>query len=242
MNIDSQAAAQAPESYGRYYASRSTDRDDLLFNREVLFQAFAFEKANTRALQAISVDRESSRVLDVGCGSGAGLLGFVRWGFPARNLTGIDLDGSRIERARELLPAASLVVGSADEMQFDSGSFDLVFESTIFLQMTDEDMAGRIAKEMLRVVRPGGHIVICDWRYGKPGNPDFRAVNRTRIASLFGVGSATDLVRVERGALIPPIGRFLSRSMPALYFAAQTVAPFLAGQTTTVLRSRKSVG
>ena len=53
--------------YERYYATRAADRDDLLTNREVLFQAFAFEKANTRAIQSLGIDRSTARVLDVGC-------------------------------------------------------------------------------------------------------------------------------------------------------------------------------
>lgn len=221
--------------YDRYYAARPGDRDDVLTNREVLFQAFAFEKANTRAIQSLGIDRSSARVLDVGCGSGAGLLSFVRWGFPASNLTGIEMDPTRVDQARARVPGAAINAGDASAMPFDDASFDLVFESTMFLQMTDDRLAGAIASEMVRVVRPGGFIVLADWRYGKPGNPDFSAVSPARIARLFDVGRMTRVIRVERGALIPPVGRFLSRALPGLYFAVQATLPFLVGQTTTVL-------
>lgn len=205
-------------------------------NREVLFQTFAFEKANTRAIQALGLDRATARVLDVGCGSGAGLLSFVRWGFASEGLSGIDLDADRVAKARTDVPAADIRLGDASRMEFADETFDLVFESTMFLQMTDDGLAASIAREMIRVTRRDGFIVLADWRYGKPRNPDFLAVSRARIARLFDVGTATRLVRMERGALIPPVGRFLSKHLPSLYFAVQSMLPVLVGQTTTVLR------
>jgi SAM-dependent methyltransferase len=222
--------------YQRYYAARAADRDDLLTNREVLFQAFAFEKANTRAIQSLGLDRASARVLDVGCGSGAGLMSFIRWGFSPANLSGIDVNADRVAHAREAVPGADIRAGDASRMEFTDASFDLVFESTMFLQMTDETLAASIAREMIRVTRPGGFIVLADWRYGKPRNPDFIAVSPARISKLFATGSSTTVVRTERGALVPPVGRFLSRSLPGLYFATQSRLPFLVGQVTTVLR------
>lgn len=71
------------QAYTRYYAGRAVDRDDLLMNREVLFQTFAFEKANTGAysVSALIVQRRGFSTSGAG-GSGAGLLSFMRWGFP----------------------------------------------------------------------------------------------------------------------------------------------------------------
>lgn len=224
------------DQYRRYYAARAKDRDDLLMNREVLFQTFAFEKANTRAIQPLGLDRSRARVLDVGCGSGAGLISFMRWGFPTANLSGIDLDTDRVERARRDLPAADIRAGDASRMDFADGAFDLVFESTMFLQLTDDSIARSIAKEMMRVTRADGFIVLADWRYGKLHDKDFSALSTARIARLFDVGKVTRVVRSERGALIPPIGRFLSKVLPSLYFPAQALMPFLVGQKTTALQ------
>ena len=163
-------------------------------------------------------------------------MSFVRWGFSPSSLTGIDVNADRVARARQAVPGADIRTGDASRMEFADASFDLVFESTMFLQMTDETLASSIAKEMIRVTRPGGSIVLADWRYGKPRNPDFIAVSRERISRLFEVGKSTTITRTEHGALIPPVGRFLSRSLPGLYFAAQSLLPFLVGQVTTVLK------
>lgn len=121
-------------------------------------------------------------------------------------------------------------------MEFADASFDLVFESTMFI-LTDEAKATSIAQDMIRVTRDSGFIVLADWRYGKPRNPDFRGVSRERISRLLDVGTKTRILRSERGALIPPVGRFLSRVLPSFYFPVQALFPFLAGQTTTVLQT-----
>ncbi|HUQ19468.1 MAG TPA: class I SAM-dependent methyltransferase [Gemmatimonadaceae bacterium] len=222
--------------YERYYAKHGVDRNDLLANPEVTFQAFAFDRANIRALQQTSLDRETATVLDVGCGTGASLLQFIRLGFRPENLSGVDNGEERIALARKQFPSVSFRCESAEQMSFTDNSFDVAFESTLFMMLTSENVAQRIASEMLRVTRPGGYIMLADWRYSRPGSEDHRAMTPSRIASLFGVGGQTSVVTRERGALVPPLGRFLSRRLPSLYFVVQGMLPFAVGQITTVLQ------
>ena len=224
------------ELYSRYYDEQKEDRNDLLSNPEVAFQNFAFDRANIRALQRIGIDRRSARVLDVGCGTGAGLLSFLRWGFPQKNLSGVDISAARIDSAKGSLPLADLRCESADALSHGDGTFDLVTESTMFILMPDETLAGKIAREMIRVTRHGGHIMLVDWRYSKPGNDVYKALTPARISALFSVGRSTEIVARERGALVPPVGRRLSRYAPSLYFLVQALLPPLVGQVTTVLR------
>ncbi len=224
--------------YDRYYEKYGLDRNDLLRNPEVTFQTFAFDRANIRALQRMSVERESAKVLDVGCGTGASLLQFIRLGFRPENLTGIDNSAERIARAEANFPNVSFRCESADSTTFADSTFDIAFESTLFMMLTSEDVAQRIAGEMLRVTRSGGYLMLADWRYARPGSQDHHAMSPKRIASLFGVGPATTLVARERGALVPPLGRFLSRRAPSLYFVVQALVPFAVGQMTTVLKKR----
>lgn len=222
--------------YADYYRKHGSDRNDLLTNPEVLFQTFAFDTANIRALQKLPLDREKAKVLDVGCGSGGSLLSFLRLGFRSRNLAGVDINPDRVDIGLEEFPNMDLRCESAANMSFDTNSFDLVCESTMFIQLTDERLAAEISQEMVRVTKPGGFLVLTDWRYGKPRNPDYRALSPKRIGQLFNVGRSTEFVASQRGALVPPLGRALSRWSPALYFACQSMMPFAVGQTTTVLR------
>lgn len=224
--------------YSRYYEEHKADRNDLLGNPEVAFQTFAFDRANIRALQRLDLDRATARILDVGCGSGAGLIQFLRLGFQQKLMSGVDISPERATEAREVMPLADIRCESADAMSYADGAFDLVFESTMFVLLPSDDTARRIAREMIRVTKPGGYLMLIDWRYSKPGSDVYKAMTPARIAELFDVGGATQLVARERGALVPPVGRFLSRHLPSLYFAVQAIAPFMVGQVTTVLQKR----
>lgn len=224
--------------YDAYYAKHGANRNDLLTNPEVTFQTFAFDRANIKALQRLSLDREQARVLDVGCGTGSSLMQFLRLGFHPEKLAGVDSSAERIAQAKAMFPNVDFRCESAESLSFDKSIFDIVFESTLFMMLTSDDVARCIAEEMLRVTRSGGYIMLADWRYAEPKSTDHRAMSSKRVASLFGVGSVTDIVARERGALVPPLGRLLSRRAPALYFAVQSLLPFAVGQITTVLQKR----
>ena len=230
-----EAARPGGAAYSPYYREHGDDRNDLLKNPGVLFQTLAFDRANIRALGKLDLDRSTARVLDVGCGTGSSLLSLLRLGFDPARLSGIDLEQERIDRALRQAPNVDFRCGDARRLEFEDGTFDLVLESTMFVLMTDESLAKEIAAEMIRVTAPGRYIMLVDWRYGKPGKSHYRGVSPARIRKLFDVGLRTRVVGVERGALIPPVGRFLSRSLPSLYFAVQALVPPLVGQTTTVL-------
>lgn len=222
--------------YRAYYAAKGKERNSLLHNPEVLYQNLAQEAALVRGLQSIRPNHEAARVLDVGCGDGTTLLAFLRLGFAAGNLHGIDFQEERIAKAKEKCPSIHFEKGDATKLEFASEVFDLVHESTMFIHSVDEELSRKIADEMVRVTKPGGHILLCDWRYSKPGSAAHRAVTQKRIAELFQDGRQTSRCGVFAGPLLPPVGRFLSRRLPSAYFLVSGVLPFLVGQVTTVLR------
>jgi SAM-dependent methyltransferase len=135
-----------------------------------------------------------------------------------------------------MYPNINVVCGDATSMPYEPGMFDLVMESTMFVQLTDEALSRSIAQEMLRVTKPGGYLLLIDWRYGKPRNADYCAFSRARIARLFSIGSATQMVCTKRAALVPTVGRALSRHWPAVYFLVQATLPFLVGAKASLLR------
>ena len=223
------------EWYRAYYAEKGADRNSLLCNSEVLFQMLARDASLFTALRLVRPDPYHSRVLDVGCGAGESLAAFLRLGFLPKNLCGIDFQAERVDRARNSYPRSHIVQGDASCMNLGDGEFDLVHEAALFIHSVDADLSKKIASEMLRVTRPGGHILLCDWRYAPPRSVAHQALTRRRIASLFAVGRRTRLCGVCPGALLPPVGRSLSRYLPSLYFLTARLAPVLVGQVTTVL-------
>lgn len=104
------------------------------------------------------VDRTpESRILDVGCGSGAllRLLGRLR---PDARLTGVDPAAGMVREAVASARAAVLQA-SAEALPFGDGSFDLVVSSSSFSHW--EDKAAGLA-ECRRVLAPGGALLLAD--------------------------------------------------------------------------------
>ncbi|MBA2291184.1 MAG: methyltransferase domain-containing protein [Gemmatimonadales bacterium] len=99
-------------------------------------------------------------VLDVGAGTGL-LLDQLQRQRPAARLVGADLSLGMLGVARERLPDdVSMVAADAVSLPFDTASFDIVVSSSS-LHYWDDPAAG--LRELARVLRPGGHIVVTDW-------------------------------------------------------------------------------
>jgi SAM-dependent methyltransferase len=225
--------------YREYNARKGAGRNSLLHNPEVLFQSLARDAAMVRALGWIGADPHSARVLDVGCGDGDSLWILLRLGFEPSNLAGVDIQEDKILQARAKNPRVNFECASATNLAFPDNAFDITMESMMFLQLTDDAIARQIASEMIRVTKPGGILLVSDWRYSRPGSGEFKGVSPRRIAGLYQVGKRTDACRTFRGPLVPPIGRFLSRYFSPAYFVVHALFPFLAGHMITILRKRK---
>lgn len=94
--------------------------------------------------------------LDVGCGTGI----YTAW-LTAEGLevTGLDRDPAMLAAARAKAPGARLVEGDATALPFAEAEFDLALATTLFCFLTAEQRQ-TAASELVRVVRPGGRVVV----------------------------------------------------------------------------------
>jgi sarcosine/dimethylglycine N-methyltransferase len=105
----------------------------------------------------------TSRVLDVCCGVG-GPARYLAHRYGCR-VTGIDLTQSRCDAATRLTRLVGLDrlvdfrCGSALEMPFADGTFDVVIGQEAWVHVPDKR---RLVRECARVVRPGGRIAFTD--------------------------------------------------------------------------------
>lgn len=120
------------------------------------------ERRQLDALRQAGVRLAGARVLDVGCGSGYFLHRLGDYG--AGPLSGVELMPNRARAAMERYPALDVHVGSATEMPFDDGVFDLVTQFTCLSSVLDPAVRSAIGAEMVRVTRPGGAILSVDMR------------------------------------------------------------------------------
>jgi ubiquinone/menaquinone biosynthesis C-methylase UbiE len=227
---------ETKEWYDFYYKKKGNDRNDLVTNRGVLFQFLATEASFIKAMYSVPLDRETSRVLDVGCGSGSDIPFLLRENMDPSHIFGIDIQEVRLGKARCTYPKCNFLLLDASKTDFPDDYFDLVTEFTMFATLAEEENCKNIAKEMIRVCRVGGYIVLTDVKMRKPWDQNYNALTRRKLRGHFGVGKETELITVVSGALLPPVGRYLSSSMPWLYFLIAAVFPFLVGQVVYVLR------
>ncbi|MEP0910772.1 methyltransferase domain-containing protein [Leptolyngbya sp. GB1-A1] len=100
-------------------------------------------------------------VLDVGCGIGGSSRILARdYGFA---VTGVTISPQQVKRAQELTPAdlnVQFQVDDAMALSFPDARFDVVWSIEAGPHMPDKAI---FAKELMRVVKPGGIMVMADW-------------------------------------------------------------------------------
>ena len=105
--------------------------------------------------------RPGDRWLDLACGTGAIAERAAEQGAA---VTGLDLAPALIETARERARERGLsieyVVGDCEATPFDDASFDKA-SSTVGIMFAPDHEAS--ARELARVTRPGGQIVLANW-------------------------------------------------------------------------------
>ena len=117
-----------------------------------------------RASAAQTLDRihlaESELLLDVACGSGE-VLQTLRRTYPSAGAVGIDISLEMLRVAKEkTVPDVPFTSGSAVALPFPSETFDVVVSTSAFHYWHDPLPS---LKELLRVLKPGGRLVITDW-------------------------------------------------------------------------------
>src|SRR5688572_14686570 len=103
------------------------------------------------------------RLLDVGCGTGRTLHQIART-HEAMRLWGVDLSPAYVKHARKRLadlPEVTLAVENGEELPFAAGAFDIVTSVYLFHELP-RNARRNVVREMHRVLRPGGLLVIED--------------------------------------------------------------------------------
>ncbi|MFH1920437.1 MAG: class I SAM-dependent methyltransferase [Planctomycetota bacterium] len=115
-----------------------------------------------RILRAYFSLDDSLRILDVGCGTGL-ILEYLSSLSDKYSLFGIDGSQVMLNQARNLLlgngRSATLSLGTCDDLPFADESLDVVV-ATRFIHLFDHEDKKRIYTEFLRVLRPGGIVVV----------------------------------------------------------------------------------
>ncbi len=132
------------------------------------------------SLAANLANRRAGPVLEVGVGTGIALPHYR----DDHEVTGIDISPEMLKRARErvarmnLKQVRELVVMDASELDFEDDSFEVVVAAYVMSVVPDPQ---KVIKEMERVCKPGGCVIIVNHFAAKKG---FRSAIEKRLAPL----------------------------------------------------------
>jgi len=166
----------------------------------------------------------SDTVLDVACGPGLLACAFAR---ATRHATGVDVTPKMLEQARELqrkqgLENLTWQEGNVPPLPYADSSFSIVSTRFAFHHFLDP-LA--VLKEMRRVCRPGGRVVVADTapalikadafnRMEQLRDPSHvRALSPGELLELFAAAGLPE-PHLESDALLYDLESFLARSFP----------------------------
>ena len=120
--------------------------------------------------------RPGERVLDVACGTGNAAIRAAEAG---GRVTGLDLTPELFEAGRRLAAEAGVEVewveGDAEALPFGDESFDVVVSTLGVMFAPRHEVA---ARELVRVLRPGGRLALLNWAEDSVIARSFRATGR----------------------------------------------------------------
>lgn len=155
--------------------------------------SFYNEATVRHTLARLETGRNMS-VLDVGCGTG-NLLKTIAETRPAINLSGIEPTEAMLDIARRKLGAeVSLKQGVAENIPHENNSFDMIISNSMFHYI---QTPGLFLEEAIRILKPGGQIIITDWCYdfitSKINNLMLRLGN-DRYARIYRISELSDML------------------------------------------------
>ena len=161
------------------------------------------EERLTRRLLLLSGLERGQKAIDVGAGTGAVARTMAQLVGPRGRVVALDRSEDRLRHGRALAgrfgQRLSFVRGDLHRLPFPSGAFDFAWCRFVFEYL---DRPERALRELTRIVRPGGKVVV--------GDLDGNGVFHDPIAPAF----ARDLRKLQaalRGAFDPYAGRKLFR-------------------------------
>lgn len=149
--------------------SRASAQDvaDMAASLEERGQSFDQQQVNA-ALMNVLAPATGEHILEVGCGSGILCRLMAPAIIPGGKITGLDISPEFIKIAQNLATSADLSdsiqwgASQAEALPFQDATFDGVLAARLLLHVSNPQS---VLNELIRVVRPGGRVVVMDWDF-----------------------------------------------------------------------------
>lgn len=169
-------------------------RYDLTNDVMSLWQVHMWRRVTRAAVGA----RPGMRILDLAAGTGTSSAEYAADG---AQVVACDFSTGMVAQGKRRHPQISFVAGDATALPFADAVFDVV---TISYGLRNVQDTVRALREMARVTRPGGRIVIAE--FSTPVQPAFRS-----------------LYRFYLGTALPAAGRLVSSNTQAYDYLAESI-------------------
>jgi len=138
-------------------------------HRSKVYPKYSADEEHTLWKQYLSnaIGPEPRKILDVGTGTGIIAMMLYELGY---NVTGVDFSMDMMnaakEKSKEIGADVRFMEGDVENLEFEDGSFDCVTARHVLWTMAHPEKA---VKEWVRMVKPGGKIVIIDGYWATKG-------------------------------------------------------------------------
>jgi len=187
---------------------KGTTIDHFRLNEVVSQIAFAGRRSRVyRRIVSLSGVHPGDSVLDVGSSGGYLVRKLAAATGPAGHVTGVDPSAAAIAYARRrALSAMRFTVGVAQDLDLPDSSFDVV-TCTLVLHHVPARKRGAALREMYRVTKPGGRLLVADFDPSRRPLPLHPGGQRMRRAAAT-IGPLAELAaaagyRVESSGALP---------------------------------------
>jgi pseudaminic acid biosynthesis-associated methylase len=133
-------------NFGKAYTKRNTLEPKAL---DISYSA-TYGMTRSRMNQDFLSGLKINNILEVGCNIGNQLRLLQKQGY--ENLYGLELQYDAVEKAKKFTKEINIVQGSAFDLPFKDGYFDLVFTSGLLIHISQKDIK-RAMTEIYRVAR-----------------------------------------------------------------------------------------
>lgn len=209
-----------------YYGSPPRRKDFLKAKED-----FVHEMARWGGLDRLP---RGTTVLDVGCGIGGSSRILSReYGFA---VTGVTISPNQVKRARELTPPdlpVKFQVDDAMALSFPDASFDAVWSIEAGPHMPDKAV---FARELLRVLKPGGLLVLADWNQRDDRRKPLNLWERSVMRQLLDQWSHPAFASIEGFSELLGATSLVEGSVVTSDWTEQTLPSWLASIWQGVLR------
>ena len=142
--------------------NRACENQRAMNERDALFRRFGYDSAASLRFVLLKILPLPGHVLEIGTGKGRFLAAMAEH---AERITTLDADAGQQRAARLHVRRAGagcpirFVRHDAEQLPWRDGSFDTVASVNTFHHL---EHPRRVLEEMLRVLKPGGKLVVCD--------------------------------------------------------------------------------